>query len=238
MLMRPRGGACTCPSQRGSAQFNMAATRLAAAFLLASLTSSSALQHPSLTIVNEWGDRLEEELYNIVRKYSGVEELKNFYRDHSVNLNVVDVDGQVLVQQTAKEIDGLALQEDEGLRGNKKVRFRLSGLWTPGLSSIFSPCSGTTCQRSGKALEFLSSTAFISSGDPRVNEWGDRLEEELYNIVRKYSGVEELKNFYRDHSVNLNVVDVDGQVLVQQTAKEIDGLLSKKMKALEVTSIE
>ncbi|KAI8504066.1 Voltage-dependent calcium channel subunit alpha-2/delta-1 [Branchiostoma belcheri] len=64
-------------------------------------------------------------------------------------------------------------------------------------------------------------------------EWGDRLEEELYNIVRKYSGVEELKNYYRDHQVNLNVVDVDGLALVQQTAKEIDGLLSKKMKALE-----
>eukprot|EP00058_Branchiostoma_floridae_P011773 XP_002597261.1 hypothetical protein BRAFLDRAFT_66396 [Branchiostoma floridae] len=95
-------------------------------------------------------------------------------------------------------------------------------------ASIVKPCGTFACARFLPPLDRSSEINL-----DRVMEWGDRLEEELYNIVSKYSGVEELKNFYRDHNVNLNVVDVDGQVLVQQTAKEIDGLLSKKMKALE-----
>ncbi|XP_066284598.1 voltage-dependent calcium channel subunit alpha-2/delta-2-like isoform X1 [Branchiostoma lanceolatum] len=200
MLMRPRGGACTCPSQRGSAQFNMAATRLAAAVLLASLTSSSALQHPSLTIVNEWGDRLEEELYNIVRKYSGVEELKNFYRDHSVNLNVVDVDGQVLVQQTAKEIDGLLSKKMKALETVVKAAedLALNYTYDPNLAIedvhwydaknladgdpilTYDPQFRKPINRTYSAIHLPTD---IWKGDPKIaNElkWSDKLDEVFY----------------------------------------------------------
>ncbi|XP_019633684.1 PREDICTED: voltage-dependent calcium channel subunit alpha-2/delta-2-like [Branchiostoma belcheri] len=200
MLMRPWGGACTCPSQRGSAQFNMAATRLAALVLLASLSIGSALQHPSLNIVMEWGDRLEEELYNIVRKYSGVEELKNYYRDHQVNLNVVDVDGLALVQQTAKEIDGLLSKKMKALETIVKAAedLALNYTYDPDLAIedvhwydaknlqdgdpilTYDPQFRKPINRTYSAIHLPTD---IWKGDPKIaNElkWSDKLDEVFY----------------------------------------------------------
>ncbi|XP_078454917.1 voltage-dependent calcium channel subunit alpha-2/delta-2-like [Lampetra planeri] len=68
-----------------------------------------------------------------------------------------------------------------------------------------------------------------------IKQWAGRLDRELERVVRQASGVDQLKQLYTEHKHLFEVRRNDAQHLVESVTGEIEKVLDKKVKALEVS---
>ncbi|KAL0963013.1 hypothetical protein UPYG_G00348400 [Umbra pygmaea] len=98
-------------------------------------------------------------------------------------------------------------------------------------------CSVMDTYSSLTILLLLASLNTVSTGpfpsQPQIQEWVEKMQEELVTLTDKASSLQELKQIYHSHKKFFSVEYNDASKLVAKAAKEIEKLLEKRSNALK-----